>query len=197
MLYKVGLSLSFFLKHSELLSANRQIRTQVGEAFNDLLMLVRDITLHYYVQINTLSANEVSLDFNQIFGRAVDSFYSRKNRIIDCMWSSRIDDESINIHAIRMWLSIHDVTTRNYLRDREAAKARRDEYTCDWVQRSLLDFTRGNDDVLAITGPSGSGKNMLSGWILERLQRPIGKKTYETLSLSIGKELHSPLTISV
>lgn len=157
-------------------------------------MLVRDITLYYYVQINTLSTNEVSVDFNRLFGKAMDDFYGRKNRIIDAMWASEIKDDSINIHAIREWLTIHDATTRDYLRDRAAAKARRDEYTCDWIQRSLLDFTRGSGDVLGITGPPSSGKSMLSGWILERLQRPIGKKTFETLSISIGTASHSSLT---
>jgi hypothetical protein len=152
------------------------------------LSLVRDITIHYHIQVNTISSDEVSLDFSSIFGRAIDAFYSHKERIIEAMWASRIDDESINIHAIRIWLSIRDATTRTYISDRAAAKARRDEYTCDWFQRPLLDFTRGRDDVLAITGASGSGKSMLSGWILERLQRPIGKKTYETLSLDIGKQ---------
>jgi tetratricopeptide (TPR) repeat protein len=149
-------------------------------------MLVRDIALHYHIQIRTLSSNEVSLDFKSLFGRNIDAFYSRKDRIIESMWSWRIDDDSINIHAICMWLSVRDATTRTYLGDRAAAKARRDEYTCDWFQRPLLDFTRGEDDVLAITGPSGCGKSMLSGWIMERLQRPIGKKTYQTLSLSVG-----------
>jgi ABC-type lipoprotein export system ATPase subunit len=52
--------------------------------------------------------------------------------------------------------------------------------------RPLLDFSRSTEDVLAITGPSGSGKSILAGWIVERLQKPLDKKMYETLSSTIG-----------
>lgn len=168
------------------MSKNSRTRTQAGEAFKDLLLIVRDITLHYYFQINTQSADQVTVDFNALFGRSIESFSVRKGALIDCMWDSKIQDDTIDIHAIRMWLSIQDATSRQYVRNRAAAKARRDEYTCNWFQRSLLDFTRGNDDVLVVTGSSGTGKSMLSGWVLERLQRPIGKKSYDSLSISIG-----------
>ena len=165
---------------------NSHIRAEVGQAFNDLLKLVRDVTLHYRVQISTLSSMEVVLDFNIVFGRNIEAFYGRKDHIIDAMWACKIEDDSLNIHAIRKWLSTRDSTTRKVISDRTAAKGRRDEYTCEWFQRHLLDFSRSDDDVLGITGPSGCGKSILWGWIVERLQRPLGKKSHETLSLIIG-----------
>jgi hypothetical protein len=183
--YKAGLSLSFFLQHNELLFFNSHIRTEVGQAFNDLLNLVREVTLYYSIQLSAIST-EVVLDFNSLFGRHIEAFYGRKDHIIEAMWACKIDGDSVNIHAIRTWLSIRDSTTRKVLRDRAAAKGRRDEYTCQWFERHLLDFSHGNGDVLAVTGPSGCGKSMLWGWIVERLQRVLGKKTHATLSLTIG-----------
>jgi ABC-type dipeptide/oligopeptide/nickel transport system ATPase component len=60
----------------------------------------------------------------------------------------------------------------------------------------LLDFSRGQGNVLAITGPSGCGKSILSGWIVERLQRPLGRKTHhEMLSFSIDTELANECTL--
>jgi len=38
-----------------------------------------------------------------------------------------------------------------------------------------------------ITGPSGSGKTSLAGSIMERLQRPVGRKTFDTVFCSISK----------
>lgn len=152
-----------------------------------MLTLVRDVALHYRAQINSLATTEVTHDFNSLFRRPLDNFYGRKDQIIDAMWAYKLNgDDSISIHAIRTWLSIRDDVTRMVLRDRLASRDRRDDHTCDWLQRSLLDFSRGTDKVLAITGPSGSGKSFLWGWTVERLQRRLGKKTHETLSITIG-----------
>ena len=71
----------------------------------------------------------------------------------------------------------------------------RDEYTCEWFQKELLDFTRSDDDILVINGKSGCGKSVLSGWIVERLQRPLGRKSYETISYVIGKLYRATLEL--
>jgi ABC-type dipeptide/oligopeptide/nickel transport system ATPase component len=55
----------------------------------------------------------------------------------------------------------------------------------NWLQKTLLDFSRGTDEVLAITGDSGSGKSFPWGWTVEQLQRRLGKKIHETLSITI------------
>lgn len=49
-------------------------------------MLMRDVALHYRFQISALSSNEVTLDFNSLFGRNIDAPYARKDHIIDAMW---------------------------------------------------------------------------------------------------------------
>lgn len=131
-------------------------------------------------------SSEVVLDFNGVFGGKIEAFYRRKDHIVESMWECRLGDESVNIAVIRKWLGVKDKVVRTVLGNRKSANSRRDEYTCEWFQRPLLDFSRSSDHVLNITGPSGSGKSVLSGWIVERLQRPLGKKTHETLYLTIG-----------
>jgi ABC-type uncharacterized transport system fused permease/ATPase subunit len=150
-------------------------------------MLVRDVAIHYHIQINTISSTQVAINFTGLFGKHIDAFYGRKDHIIDAMWAARVDADSVNINSIRKWLGIHDNTVQTVFSDRAAARSRRDEYTCEWFQRTLLDFTRGNGEILAITGPSGSGKSMLASWVTERLQRPLGKKkSHEIMFLTIG-----------
>jgi hypothetical protein len=102
------------------------------------------------------------------------------------MWKLRLGEDSADVGIIRKWLGIHDRVVRAVIADRKEAATRRDEYTCEWFQRSLFDFSRGSGDTLVVTAPFGSGKTVLASWIVERLQRPIGKKNYQTLSISIG-----------
>lgn len=162
---------------------------EVGQAFNDMLLLVNDVALHYRGAANG-SFLEVHFDFNIKFGRHMEAFYRRKNHITDAMWESQLgDDIPIDIRTIRKWLGTRDTTVQSILNDRLSARGQRDEYTCDWFQRQLLDFSRGNDDVFTITGASGCGKSVLAGWIIERLQRPLGRKTHATLSYIIGMHL--------
>lgn len=40
-----------------------------------------------------------------------------------------------------------------------------------------------------VIGGSGSGKSILSGWIVERLQRSSGKKSFDVVSVIIGLQI--------
>lgn len=88
--------------------------------------------------------------------------------------------------TIRRWLCPQDRTLRLLASDTMNSRGARDEFTCEWFQSHLLDFSRSSDQLLAITGGSGSGKSILSGWIAERLERALGGKTYVVNSIIIG-----------
>ena len=149
-------------------------------------MLVRDVSLYYRTRISALSSADVSIDFSSVFSKNILAFYKRKDHIIDALWECKLGDDCVNVRIIRQWLDAHDTIARIVIREQLAANSRRHEHTCEWMGRHLLDFSRGTDDVLAITGPSGSGKTVLAGWVVERLQKPLNKKMYETLSVTIG-----------
>lgn len=61
------------------------------------------------------------------------------------------------------------------------------EYTGLWFQDSLLKFVKGNDECLLINGPSGSGKTTLAATVMERLQRPIARQTFQSVFATIGR----------
>ena len=137
--------------------------------------------------MNAISAGQVSLDFNRTFGGHIEAFHKRKSRITDAMWQYKLgDDMSVDVKTLRAWLRPRDRNLQTLVKNRLHAPGHRDEYTCEWFQRHLLDFSRSKDDSLAIVGSAGCGKSVLSRWIIERLQRPLGKKTYETLFFTIG-----------
>lgn len=153
-----------------------------------MLVLVRDVSTYYYVQVNAISAGQVSLDFNGKFGGHIEAFHQRKNRIMDVMWQIELgDDASMDVETLRAWLRPRDRNLQTLVKNRSQAPGHRDEYTCEWFQRVLLDFSRSKEDGLSIVGPAGCGKTVLSRWVVERLQRPLGKRTYETLNFTIGR----------
>lgn len=155
-------------------------------------MLVRDVSIYYYAQVNAVSAGQVSLDFNSTFGGHIEAFHKRKSRITDAMWQHELGDEaSMDVETLRAWLLPRDRNLQTLIKNRLHAPGHRDEYTCEWFQRHLLDFSRSKEDGLSIVGPAGCGKSVLSRWIIERLQRPLGKRTYETLFFRIGKSIAS------
>ena len=92
----------------------------------------------------------------------------------------------MEVGVLRKWLGPHDTGLQRLLKDDESAHSRREEFTCEWFQSHLLSFSRSKHDTLAIHGPVGCGKSVLSGWIVERLQRPVGKKAYVTISCTLG-----------
>ena len=102
-------------------------------------------------------------------------------------WAANLNAEtSLEIRTIRQFLAPQDRTLQILVSDRMGTRGIRDEFTCEWFQKHLLDFARSKDDVLAINGPSGCGKSTLAGWIVERLQRPLGRKSYGTITYFIG-----------
>lgn len=174
------------LRNSVLLAADGQIRTEVGQAFNALLQLVREVSLYYSLKLHT-PAEEVSFDFNGMFGGQIAAFYQCKNHISDAMWDHSLGHEAaIEVRTLRKWLGPQDAGLQNLIKANDMPPADREEYTCEWFQSHLLAFTRSKNSTLIINGPPGCGKSVLAGWVVERLQRPLGRKSYMTLSCSIG-----------
>lgn len=175
------------LRNSVLLAADGQIRTEVGQAFNALLLLVREVSLYYSSKTHS-GAKEVSFDFNGMFSGQIAAFYQRKNHIVDAMWEHSLGDEAaIEVRILRKWLGPQDAGLQKMIKMDDTPTADREEYTCEWFQSHLLAFTRSKKDALAINGPTGCGKSVLAGWLVERLQRPLGRKGYMALYCPIGK----------
>lgn len=60
------------------------------------------------------------------------------------------------------------------------------EFTCVWFHDDLAKFVKSDDHSLLINGPAGSGKTTLAASLTERLQRPVGRKSYATAFYSVG-----------
>lgn len=77
---------------------------------------------------------------------------------------------------------------------RRITRTPRAEFTCEWLDRPLVDFARSRDKVLTISAEAGSGKSYLFGWILERLQRRVGHKDYQVVSAVVDSQVPAQAT---
>lgn len=77
---------------------------------------------------------------------------------------------------------------------RRATRSPRAEFTCEWLDRPLVDFARSRDRVLTITAEAGAGKSYLFGWILERFQRRIGHHEYQAIQASVDSQVPAQAT---
>lgn len=77
---------------------------------------------------------------------------------------------------------------------RRATRSPRAEFTCEWLDRPLVDFARSRDRVLTITADAGAGKSYLFGWILERFQRRIGHHEYQAIHASVDSQVSAQAT---
>lgn len=77
---------------------------------------------------------------------------------------------------------------------RRATRSPRAEFTCEWLDRPLVDFARSRDRVLTITADAGAGKSYLFGWILERFQRRIGHHEYQAIHASVDSQVPAQAT---
>jgi hypothetical protein len=193
------------LQQRELLDANETIKEDLGDVYAGLVGFVGEIALYYRLRINSMTTSSVVIDFNAAFGKTIEKIWAKKEHLSNHMWSFKLRHKhysisieslrhkhySISIESLRHKLSPIDPSVKALLYGRLAEKAERADGTCEWVQSHLLDFLRSNDSTFTITGAFGCGKSTLAGWMKERLQRPLGRHSYETLSYTFGKTILS------
>lgn len=106
------------------------------------------------------------------------------------MWTYSLGGDSLDdVRKVRKLLDPRSNTLKAISADSNLYKSQYDEYTCEWFQRHLLEFTRGKDEILAITAPAGCGKTVLSSWIHERLQRPMDNKIHNVVSFKVDSSI--------
>ena len=141
-----------------------------------------------------MTSETVSVDFNGAFGRSIDRIWSKREHLSNHLWNFTLRHKhfSLSIESLRHKLSPVDQSAKALIYGRLADKAERATGTCEWIQSHLLDFLRSNEDIFTITGAVGCGKSMLAGWIKDRLQKPLGRKSYDTISYTFG--MHSRIS---
>lgn len=78
---------------------------------------------------------------------------------------------------------------------RRATRTTRSEFTCEWLDRPLLDFARQKKDkVLTISAEAGAGKSYAFSWLVERLARRVGHYEFQVIQASVDSQVPTEAT---
>ncbi|KAF2261879.1 hypothetical protein CC78DRAFT_469263 [Lojkania enalia] len=198
--YKFSLSFSSLLHRSEILAATSEIREQLCLMYTDMLSLVVDVAIRFYKTVKGMTTSFVSLDIFDVFGDTIDAFRSRQTNITELIWSYQIENEGLDasevldVKTLSRWLTPQDQVLSSLGRDHLTFADNQAEFTCIWFQKPLAKFVQSDKKIFLITGQPGSGKTVLAGSIVERLQRPIGRLSFDSLFVSISSGIPSQAT---
>ncbi|MCJ1467798.1 hypothetical protein MMC07_006423 [Pseudocyphellaria aurata] len=197
--YKIALTLASILRHNALFITNDATQDQIYKSYAELLTLVVDVTTTYQKRSRTTSSSSAE-DFDSRFGRKIDLFFKHRDQVSNTIWTYQLERDdslrsvSVDMATIRRWLAPQDRTLRLLSADTMNSRSARGEFTCEWFQSHLLEFSRSSDAMFLITGGSGTGKSILSGWIAERLERTLGRKSFDVNSVIIDSAIKSEAT---
>lgn len=198
--YKFARSFSAVLHRSELLAATPEIQEQLCLLYTDLLSLVTDVAIKFYKTVNGMTADTTSVDIYKLFGNTIDTFNTRQNSVVELIWGSQIEragfeeGEALDVKVLSNWLDPQDRVLASLNRDHSTFVDQMADFTCLWFQKKLSRFIQSNETFLLITGQPGAGKTTLAGSIVERLQRPVNRKQYDTLFCSLSPDIPTTAT---
>ena len=158
----VAYSLSFFMKRKDLLPSSTEVYNEIRQAFSELLVMVRDISLQYRTQSTDLSLKEITSATNKVFQRQISVFNPQQDLIIQKIWDHRLGDDAATFSILRRWLNTHNDLSQAFVSDNVAGDRYNFRSTSQWFQCSLTKFTRSGNRILAITGPVGCGKSFVA-----------------------------------
>ena len=193
-LYQFGFLISQSLQKRDMFGASRDIKAELGGIFGSLVRLVGEIAIYYRTRIDKASKDQViSIDIHARFGKDIDNIWRKKERLASHLWSSKLHGkhQTYSIEHLHHKLSPVDQSAEALVFGWLADRAERVEGTCEWIEDSLISFFGHGERTFTITGASGCGKSMLTNWIKERLQQPLGDVSYETLSYTFASDAKS------
>ncbi|KUI73490.1 hypothetical protein VM1G_08814 [Cytospora mali] len=198
--HEYGLTFDFYKRNISMLVSISEVRRYLSLSLADMLALSVEMSVLYRKTTRTVSSTSVTVDFNLTFGHRMESIVGHKDRIAELMWtwqlenSSEISDIHVSIETIRQWLLPQDRQLQALVAGRRSTRTPRAEFTCEWLDRPLVDFARSRDRVFTITAEAGAGKSFLFDWILERLQRRVGHHEYQAISASVDSQVPAQAT---
>ncbi|KAI4660911.1 uncharacterized protein J4E79_005479 [Alternaria viburni] len=199
--YKFAMSFQSVLHRSELLtSGSSEIREQICLLYTDLITLVVDVAIKFYKTVKGMTPGRTTLDIFELFGETIDAFRTRQNTVVELIWQSQIEGgefeegEAIDVQHLSRWLASQDRVIAAITRDHETYVDNQAEFTCLWFNKHMTRFFQSENKVFLVTGQSGAGKTTLAGSIVERLQRPMNKKQYDTLFCSLSPDIPTAAT---
>ncbi|KAJ6052157.1 hypothetical protein N7499_011539 [Penicillium canescens] len=147
-------------------------QSEVVAAYSDLVELICNVSVHYYRKAHNFSRAVDVSDFHARFSHHIHSFQSHRASLIEVLWTSSsatlefTTNPVVKVREIREFLSFHDRAVSAILSARQPRAA---EYTCEWFGSHLAQQQIRRPGLTVINGGVGSGKTVLSQWIVDKL----------------------------
>lgn len=178
--------------NKERIAQDSLVQSKLAAVFEQVARLVTTVTIQVRQRINALTPSAAStIDVGTSFGRLIDRVESAHNDFCLRIWALTTSTHkplSKSPQDVYNALQLHHAHARGALQYRLFAGIQRraalTEGSCEWFTSPLLNFLRAEDDVLQVTGASGTGKSTLAYWTQHRLQRQLGRRPYSSLFVS-------------
>ncbi|KAF9874692.1 hypothetical protein CkaCkLH20_07829 [Colletotrichum karsti] len=189
--YELGLLLAHTIRLHDMFSASDAIKSDLSRIFSNLVHLVGDVAVFYRQRISRLYSGSVTIDFDAEFGSQISEIWSLKEHLFNHMWAHKLrsKQQSLDIATLRQHLLPSKESVKSFVYGRVADRKLRVDGTCEWIKHDLGDFLGGEDDIFTITGNEGCGKSMLAAWVRQRLERPINRAQFETISYTFSSDI--------
>ncbi|KAK2027356.1 hypothetical protein LX32DRAFT_694858 [Colletotrichum zoysiae] len=161
-----------------------------------VVRLVGDVAIHYRTRINSITSGSVTIDFDAQFGSQVTKIWNQREHLFNHMWQHKLGSKTrrLDINTLRRHLLPTRESVKSHVYGRVADRKLRVDGTCEWLSHDLNDFLSSDKDIFTVTGGEGCGKSMLATWMRDRLERPINRTQYETISYTFSTDIPSEAT---
>ncbi|OLN98018.1 hypothetical protein CCHL11_06795 [Colletotrichum chlorophyti] len=189
-LYELALLLGQTARLSNMFTVNDAIKHDITRIFDSLIRLIGNVAFFYRQRINTIYSGSVTIDFEAEFGSQITEIWKQREHLYDHIWAYKLRNNSypVDISTLRQQLLPTKQSVKSTVYGRAADRKLRVEGTCDWIHHDLYDFLSSSDRIFTITGSDGCGKSMIASWVRERLERPVNRVHYETISYTFSNE---------
>lgn len=201
-LYRHTLDISLLLGRIDFITMTLNIQEQIAFLFADLITLVTEIAIRLHKIVNGMHSSTTSLDIHQVFKTTIDTLKERKAEVVELIWMQELENEGVDLDLednysvafLSRWLSPPDYVLASLTRNHTTFADQQAEFTCLWFQKHLSRFIQGSEAIMLVNGKPGSGKTALSAAIADRLQRPLGRRSFNTIYCSISSLLPTQAT---
>ncbi|OHF00475.1 hypothetical protein CORC01_04225 [Colletotrichum orchidophilum] len=195
-LYELGLLLGHAIRLNGMFTASDAIRSELSRIFDSMLKLVGDVAIYYRSRINSIYSGSVTIDFDAQFGSQITRIWTQRENLFNHMWQYKLGSKNrrLDITTLRRHLLPTRESAKSHVYGRVADRKLRVDGTCEWLSHDLHDFLSSDDKIFTVTGGEGCGKSMLAAWVRERLERPINRVQYETISYTFSTDIVSETT---
>lgn len=156
-------------------------------AYAELCGLICSASVHYFQKAEGASKAFDASDLQSRFISQIQAFHSHRIAVKERLWSRLIMgdvsvDPSEKVQEIWEYLSIKDREASRALSARSPQPA---EYTCEWFANRLSQIRSSESQLFTVTGDTGTGKTVLSEWIIQQLQTSTDPQDYDVVTFRV------------